>query len=173
MCEPQIDNTKRVHDLNREDAHRAHDKNSEFHSYVNKAAIETANLSLRTLVVINGGAAIAVLTFLGGVASKEQIDFAKVGVVASTLKWFAFGVALAVTAMALSYLTNFATASIASSRTQNWEHPYVADGPKTKWWRITNRVFHFLAMVTAFASLGLFVEGMFAASDAVTHLLTK
>jgi hypothetical protein len=84
MSEPQTEQAKWAHGLNREDAHRAHDKNEEFHSHTNKAAIETANLSLRTSVVINGGAAIAILTFLGGVASKEKIDFAKVGVVAGT-----------------------------------------------------------------------------------------
>jgi hypothetical protein len=56
---------------------------------------------------------------------KEKIDFAKVGVVAGTLKWFAFGVALAVVAMALSYLTSFALAAIAASMTKKWEHPYV------------------------------------------------
>jgi hypothetical protein len=94
------------------------------------------------LVLINGGAAIAILTFLGGVASKERIDFVKVGVVADTLKWFAFGVALAVLGMAFAYLTNFA-------------------------------MFHIVAICAAIISLGLFVGGMFAASDAITHLLSK
>jgi hypothetical protein len=173
MSGTEADDAKWVHGLNREDAHRAHDQIEEFHSYVNKAAIETANLSLRTLVVINGGAAIAVLTFLGGVASKEKIDFAKVGVVAGTLKWFAWGVALAVFAMALSYLTSFAMAGIASSRTRNWAHPYVSDGPMTKRWRRLNLAFHICAMLAAFGSLALFLAGMFAASDAITHLLNK
>jgi hypothetical protein len=173
MGEPQTEEAKWAHGLNREDAHRAHDNAEEFHSYTNRAAIETANLSLRTLVVINGGAAIAVLTFLGGVASKEKIDFAKVGVVAGTLKWFAFGVALAVLAMALSYLTNFAMAAIASSMARKWEHPYVSDGPKTKRWRRINLAFHICAMLTAFGSLALFLAGMFAASDAITLLLNK
>jgi hypothetical protein len=57
----------------RDDAKRAHDVSIEFHSYTNKAAIDGANLALRTLVVINRGAAIAVLTFLGGVASKDRM----------------------------------------------------------------------------------------------------
>ena len=55
MIEPQPEDAKWVHGLNREDALRAHDKSEEFHSYVNKAAIETGNLSLRTLVIVNGG----------------------------------------------------------------------------------------------------------------------
>jgi hypothetical protein len=61
---------------------RAHDISEEFHTYTNKAAMDGANVTLRTLIVINGGAAIAILTFLGGVASKDKIDFTKVGAVA-------------------------------------------------------------------------------------------
>src|SRR3982074_2857664 len=97
---PTFEERKYGNDLLREDAHRAHDQNTEFHTYVNKEAVGAANLTLRTLVLINGGAAIAVLTFLGGVASKDKIDFLKVGVVAGTIRWFAFGVALAVAGMA-------------------------------------------------------------------------
>jgi len=162
-----------VHGINREDAHRAHDQITEFHSYVNKAAIEAANLSLRTLVLINGGAAIAVLTFLGGVASKDKIDFNKIGVVAGTLKWFAFGVAFACLGMALSYLTNFAAAAIANSMTREWTHPYLTDGPKTKRWERINLSFHISAIIVAIISLALFLIGMFAASNAVTDLLSK
>jgi hypothetical protein len=173
MSEPQPEHARWVHGLNREDAHRAHDNTDEFHTYSNKAAIDAANLSLRTLVIVNGGAAIAVLTFLGGVASKDKIDFVKVGVVAGTLKWFALGVALAVSAMALAYLTHFATASITSSQIRAWEHPYVSAGPKTARWRRINLLFHISAMLVAFGSLALFLAGMFAASDAVTHLLNK
>jgi hypothetical protein len=57
-----------------------------------------------------------VLTFLGGLAAKEKTGYAQVGVVAGSIKWFAFGVALAVFGIALAYLTNFASAGIASSQ---------------------------------------------------------
>jgi hypothetical protein len=121
---------------------RTQNANRDFHTY-NKATVETANLTLRTLVVVDGGAAIAVLAFLGGVAAKEKVDFAQVGLVAGTIKWFAFGVALAVFGIALSYLTNLATVEIASSQINSWDHPHVADGPKTKFWRHTKRAFMF------------------------------
>jgi hypothetical protein len=121
---------------------RTQNANRDFHTY-NKATVETANLTLRTLVVVVGGAAIAVLAFLGGVAAKEKVDFAQVGLVAGTIKWFAFGVALAVFGIALSYLTNLATVEIASSQINSWDHPHVADGPKTKFWRHTKRAFMF------------------------------
>jgi hypothetical protein len=66
----KIEEGKWKYELNREDAKRAHDSNRDFHTYVNKIAMENANLALRTLVIINGGAAIAVLGFLGAIATK-------------------------------------------------------------------------------------------------------
>ena len=111
--------------------------------------------------------------FLGGVASKEQIDFTKVGVVAGNIKWFAVGVALAVFGMALAYLTHYAMAGIAASQIKIWDHPYVSDGPKTKRWRRLNRTFHICAILVAIGSLALFLYGMIATSDAVTHLLNE
>jgi hypothetical protein len=171
--EQQIEERKWLHELKRDDAKRAHDANRDFHSYVNKEAVDTSNLTLRTLVVINGGAAIAVLTFLGGVAAKDKVDFAQVGLVAGTIKWVAFGVALAVLGMALAYLTHFATAFISASFLNNWEHPYVADGPKTNSWRRITRAFHIAAIFVAIASLVLFLIGMFTTSNAITHMLIK
>lgn len=111
------------------------------------------------------------LTFLGGLAAKEKTGYAQVGVVAGSIKWFAFGVALAVFGIALAYLTNFASAGIASSQANNWEHPYVTDGPKSKYWRRANRSFHVAAIFVAIGSLAMFMVGMFSTSDAITHLL--
>jgi hypothetical protein len=169
----QVEEKKWLHDLKRDDAKRAHDTNRNFHTYVNKGTVDTANLTLRTLVIINGGAAIAVLTFLGGLAGKEKTGFGQVGVVAGSIKWFAFGVALAVFGIALAYLTNFASAGIASSQVNSWEHPYVTDGPKTKYWRRTNRSFHIAAIIVAIGSIVMFMVGMFSTSDAITHLFEK
>jgi hypothetical protein len=53
----------------------------------------------------------------------------------------------------------------------NWEHPYVTDGPKSKYWRRANRSFHVAAIFVAIGSLAMFMVGMFSTSDAITHLL--
>lgn len=171
--QPPFNYAKWQHEMNRQDAQRAHDVNTDFHTYVNKAAMDTANLTLRTLIVINGGAAIAVLTFLGGVAAKERIDFTRVGVVAGTLRWFAFGVAMAVVGLALSYLTQFAMTGVANAMLKTYEHPYVSKGPNYGRWRAWNIFFHIAAVGAALASLLLFLNGMFQASHAITHLLAK
>jgi hypothetical protein len=171
--EPSFEQTKWLDEIRREDAHRAFDTSEAFHTYVNKATIDSANLALRFLIVINGGAAIAVLTFLGGVASKDNIDFGKVGDVAHTLRYFAIGVALALAGMAFSYLTNYFMVSIESSKKKSFEHPYLVDGPKTDLMRRLNGVFHVGAFLSALVSLSLFVVGMYIASDKITHLLVK
>lgn len=170
---PPYDHAKWEFEVNRENAHRAHDANTAFHTYVNQAAIDSANLALRTLIVINGGAAVAVLTFLGGVASKDKIDFAKVGVVAGTIEWFAWGVALGVAGMALAYFTNYAMAGIAGRKSLTYMHPFVVENAKSTLWQKLNIVFHLFAIAAAIGSLILFMVGMLATSDAVTHLLAK
>jgi hypothetical protein len=170
---PSFEERKWFHEMRREEAHRAFDNSNAFHTYTNKATIESANLALRTLIVINGGAAIAVLTFLGGVASKEKIDFEKVGNVAHTLRYFAVGVALALAGMAFSYLTNYFMASIESSKTRTYDPPFIADSPKTDLMKKVNGVFHAAAFLSALVSLVLFVAGMYIASDKITNLLVK
>ena len=87
----------------------------------NKAAIDNANHALRTLILINGGAAIAILAFLGAVISSDTNQFADdIVVVTSPIAWFAWGVALATLGMAFAYFTNYCiTTSI-----QEREHFY-------------------------------------------------
>jgi hypothetical protein len=177
MTEPQpgppFEERKYGYDLLREDAHRAHDNSVAFHTYTNQAAVESSNIALKTLIVINGGAAIAVLTFLGGVASKEKIEFATVAPVAYTIRYFAWGVALTMAGMAFSYLTHYFMAGVEGSRVKTYTHPYIVDGPGTPRMRLLNGFFHIAAVVAAFSSLVLFVVGMYAASNKIAHMLVK
>ena len=168
--EQQIEERKWTHELKRDDAKRAHDANQDFRAEINKETVSASNLTLRTLVLINGGAAIGVLTFLGGVASKTSVDLARVGDVASTIKWFAFGVALAVAGMALAYLTHYSNGEQAGTMLRTWEHPYVVDTGKSKVWRRVNLIVHAAAILAAITSLISFLIGMFNTSNAVTRM---
>ena len=123
--QPLSEEDKWRHELLREDAQRAHDKADDFHGYTDKAAIESAQLALRMLMLINGGAAVALLAFA------EKMEAAYRGAIADTLVWFASGVALAVAGIALAYFTNYFMAGRYSSMTRQWQHPFVTDGPKT------------------------------------------
>ena len=53
----------------REHALRAHDSNREELQNANAAAIEAGNIAIRSLLLINGGASVALLAFVGAVES--------------------------------------------------------------------------------------------------------
>ena len=55
---PPFDCQKWVHDMKREDAHRAHDNLTQFYNSINEQSIKSAELTLRTCILINGGAAV-------------------------------------------------------------------------------------------------------------------
>jgi hypothetical protein len=75
--------------------------------------------------------------------------------------------------MALAYFTNYFMAAVEGAKRRIWEHPYLEETPRSKRMRRLNIVFHVAAFLAAFVSLILFVVGMFAASDKITHLLVK
>ena len=48
-----------------EEAHRAHDVLTDFYTSINESTIKSADAALRTFLLVNGGAAVAVLAFMG------------------------------------------------------------------------------------------------------------
>ena len=114
-------------DLRREDAKRAHDAEREFWKLNNEAAINSGILAVRTAFLVNGGAAVAMLTFIGGMVAQGKIDDADLHGLASNLMWFAFGVALAAVATAFAYFVNLATAEGSASKERIWESPIFRD----------------------------------------------
>jgi hypothetical protein len=171
--EPPYDHQRWAYERQIEDARHAHDYINDFHKFSNEAAIKSGDLALRTAVLINGGAAVSVLAFIGGLASQDRIKISQLGEVASSLMWFATGVACAIGAMAFSYFTHYFMAGVASSQIQSFEPPYVKLGPKTSTWRRANTAFHVLAVVFGLASPTIFVVGMLDVRSAITHLENK
>ncbi|MBR0962234.1 hypothetical protein [Bradyrhizobium japonicum] len=169
--EQQIEEEKWKTEKRREDAHRAHDKSTEFHTYINQATIDAGSLALRTLVLINGGAAVAILAFLGAVASKDKIDFVQIGAVANTLKYYAAGVASAFVAMTLAYLTNYLMVSVETFKNKIYVHPFVVETDRSRKMARLNRIFHVLTLLASLGSLGCFVIGMWSTSAKVTSMI--
>lgn len=99
------------HQANIRAAERAHDANNELYDQLNQAAIGSANVALRAFLLINGGAAVALLAFLGSLAG--QIDGPDIVTLATPLMDFAIGVAVAALAAGLAYLTNYSAAGVA------------------------------------------------------------
>jgi hypothetical protein len=160
----QIEHARWLEELNRQDAHRTHDRLEEFHRYVNEGAVRTAQSTLYASMLVNGAACISLLTFIGTLPNEQKHE------IANTLIWFASGVALAVVAKAASYFADLFMASVATSIIRTFQHPYVADGPKTPRFRFLKAIFHVLAVVLGLASFAVFVCGMLEVRTALTHL---
>ena len=145
------------------EARRAHDRLDEFSTRVDDSAVKSADAALRNLLLINGGAAVAILAFMGAVISKNTGTTKVVDDIAGGLTYFAWGVITSVAALCLSYLVHFATYYAATSQKKVWEHPYVTPGDHTVWWVWLKIALH----VVAVASAVLFVIGLFTVQHAV------
>ena len=158
--------------MQREDAQREHDRLGTFISDTNKAAITNADLALRTAVLINGGAAVSVLAFVGGLVTQGKLTKANsLEEVSYALALFAFGVAAAALAMGFSYFTNYCITGNASRKIRIWEHPYATDTPASKRFMCAAFTFQAIAVLLGFGSIGLFVAGMLAIKASFAHLL--
>jgi hypothetical protein len=134
-----------------------------FHK-ANEAATSGANLALRMSLLINGGAAVALLAFIKDLGEEQQ------HAVADTLVWFGFGVTIAVLALAFAYFTNYSAGQLAISRLPIDQHPYFRDGPATARWRWRYWVFLSAAIFLGLVSVALFVIGLLLVRDALTKL---
>jgi hypothetical protein len=158
----QIELQKRPNEQNTQVAQRAHDRSNEFARQINEAAINAANLTLRMALFINGGAAVALLTFVGGLPADQK------RAVAATLDWFAWGVAAAVAGLACAYFTNHGLAVQERSKTFTDKPPYVINGANTKQWKYFVLVFRMLAVTVGTGSVVLFLVGMLSVRAALT-----
>jgi hypothetical protein len=157
-----------VEDLNRKAAERAHRDLTEFTRQNFQAAFQSGQIALRALILVNGGAAVAVLFFLSTIAAKVSV--AQISVVASSLIWFVAGITCGLMALTCAYLTNLYDANVGTSVNQTWEYPYSQPGRYTHHFVRVSRYAHILAILAGIASLLLFVVGMLDVRSAIILL---
>src|SRR5437016_1671579 len=97
---------KYADEIRRRVAERAHDQSHELAKLLNEAATRDAQGAIRILLAINGGAAVALLAFTGGLVARSTVSMANIAETVANLKWFALGVITSAFAAAMAYLTN-------------------------------------------------------------------
>ena len=167
---PPFEYTKWAHELKREDVQRASDLHVSRVDKSNEAAIKAADAALRAGLLINGGAAVSVLAFIGSLATKELIAVPQLSRVAASLENFALGVAVAVVGLWLSYLTHFFEAGYYASMKWDPDTSSMGPGPKTSGYLWARICVHVLAVIAFLACIACFVYGMFSVRDAIDHL---
>ena len=168
--QPPFEFQKWLHEIKRQDAQRAHDRHREFFDKVNEATIKSADAALRASLLINGGAAISVLAFIGGLVSQNRVKLSQLGDISNSLMLFAFGVSCAVGGMALSYFTHYATIAHSNTFEKKWGHPYLVPGKHTRRNAFIKAILHFTAIAVGLASIALFILGMLGVKNSIIRL---
>jgi hypothetical protein len=164
------DDAQKAYETNQRAAERAHDGEVAFFQAVNEAAIRSGENAIKAAILINGGACVAIMAFVGALASQGRIGTAQLTDVASCMVDFASGVAFGGAAAGASYLTNYCIAGLSASRTRHWDHPYVRPGQNFPRWRTTARIFQILAIGFALGSLVAFIFGVVQLRKSVARL---
>jgi len=134
----------------RAQAERAHDVQKEFVFRSNAASIESGHSVLRAIALINGGAVIVLLGFIGVLADKNKLSADDLHAVADSLLWFARGIFCTAVASGAAFLVNYSTAIGHAAKPQDLVHPYVHVCPTSRW---CNAIANFGAVVAIFAGL--------------------
>jgi hypothetical protein len=155
--------------FNIERAIKAHDNNRADIEKAQRFAVESANVAIRAFLLINGGATVALLAFVGAIWTAEA-DGELMSALVPSLQFFAFGVGFAGVAAALAYLVNMLDANITCSVEYSWDYPHVRATPHAKWLRRVRYFFHISALILAVATLAAFFGGVLSFSNAIQSI---
>jgi hypothetical protein len=164
------ENKRWLDDTHRELALRAHDREAEFFKTNNDAAIKAGEETIKALILINGGSSVAMLAFVGTLASKDHTTPQQIAMMASPLIWFAFGVVLAVVAACFAYLTNNAISKLSLTRERKWQHPFVIDGARSGRWKWIVELTRMVTIAVVACSLASFCWGVWTAKRGFEQL---
>ena len=160
---------RRLEDLNAEHAMRAHDRSDQALDAAQKAALETSTIAIRAMILVNGGAVIALLAFVSAIETSKN-DAIQSSELVAPISWFALGVGSAIVTAAMAYVVNYMEVAVIASRIATWKHPYFEDGKSTAIKRRSKTIVHILAVLTAAASLACFGMGVFATTRGIEQL---
>ena len=161
---------KDAHELKLRQAERAHDRNDEMADIFNQSADRNSQAAIRIVLAINGGAAIALLAFTGGLASRSNLDLRQLSILTHQLKWFVYGVLVSCVAAASAYITTYCGAGEKLILDKIWEYPYILENKKSRLFRRVRIGFHILGFISAIAGLVIFAYGMHKVQKAVGNL---
>lgn len=145
------------------------------------STLEAGGQTLKSLFLLNGGATVAILTFLGNIPEKSPLMGSSLFLATSgeTAVNFAYGTAAAVSAMGIRYFTQYLyTSSTELNRvltyrpTQEEHDDYLARRKSAKnYYRIGNSL-NFLSISAAALSLAFFIYGVHIFAESFKQINT-
>ncbi|WJY20680.1 hypothetical protein QTA57_12680 [Fontisubflavum oceani] len=155
--------------LERELALREHERNHQLATEFRKAALDSAAIAIRSLILVNGGAVVALLAFVGAIESQQSTEIQSSNM-ADPILSFAIGVGLSVVTAVLAYVVNLLDGDITYEVNLTWKHPYIEEKPGAKRLRGSRGIAHILAIISGVLALIAFFCGVFSVTAALPEL---
>lgn len=153
------------------DAEREHEKADKFFDKSNEYTVNSGNIAIRTILLINGAAAITLLAFIGNLISNSSINFSPQFVgLTNSLMWFVVGVAFTAFGMGVAYIANYLMTTAQSKVERNFVHPYTHITKTVKNCQIWAYSPQIITIAVTMAALIFFIIGMFEVKDAIATL---
>jgi hypothetical protein len=170
-AEPNLDQRIKLAELQQREAESAHDRHNDYTIAMDTAAVESSHLTLRMALLINGGAAVAVLAFIGGLVAQGRLQAGpSLSRVAESLVLFALGVAVATLAQGGAYVTNALVVRARLSRDLIPQRPWFQENDKSnRYWWLAEWA-RWIGIILAFGSWSLFIAGALSTWTAVKKL---
>jgi hypothetical protein len=131
------------------------------------------NNAIRALFLLNGGAAAAILAFLGGLVGKGKIGQGELAEMARTLIWFALGVALATLASLAAYTTTIHQANAAWASERDYRAPFIRGTDVSDERYRTAQVWQWVLWGAVWLSLVAFLFGIYKVMSAIAVIGEK
>lgn len=147
--------------LNHENALSAHAQFRSTKAQLLEGGLSFALEAIRTAVLVNGGAVVAMAAFIGATynAPTGEVEAVRAALLLPAFL-FAIGAVAAGLASGCAYFTQLMYHEVSENQSTEWESPFVRDTPSSKskrWWGV---LWHKLGVVMVLGSYSTLVVGL-------------
>lgn len=137
-------------------AHEAH-RTSQGEMFA--SVLEFGHAAIRSATILNGGAAVATLAFVGALLTSPRTLRADYLPIVDVLITYGVGVALAGASAAVGYLAQYSYQFGLAGWRRTLKPPYLVATNKTRLWNGVGFCFHALTLIAVILAYGLFLRG--------------
>jgi len=160
----QVTEAQRIQDIEREHALRSHERMKSLEDLGVNSSHDYGLAALRALLLVNGGAAVAMLGFASTLdAFSTPVSITEIAL--ATTK-FGYGLVFTILSLGFAYLTSYVQTMHASSFKHIWEWPYLESTSRTKSLFIVTIALTIISVVAAVVALIFFWLGLASISSA-------
>lgn len=139
-------------------AQRAYDNHYKFHATLLNAAIDAGKETIKAAIILNGGACVALLSFLAVISSRENTRaiLALAQPTKASLGYFAIGLLLAAIGSCMAFLSFTFGANSQAHHDLRDEYPFTFSNRKSIWLDRLSSLTVSMAIIAILSSYGLF-----------------